>query len=344
MSIKEAILKNYGSIPDLETGQVSDQELFGRCFQWTRDPESYPTKWAIVRHIEEHGLPSQHVSTNSLNINGKVTQDSFEKYLSSNEYYSSGQIAKAILGTELDLFYEREEGWKEELEKHRNSKSFALGTFIHQCILEPSKWDRIAIQPYHSRASHAGCDALIKWWEELIFETYSEDKGKAPSIISHALSGVEENDPSSLIYKKQYIDALQRESSIEIVKESDYVKISILRSRWRMYENRIWQTLMKHSKREISFYVEDLHGLPQRCRADAILFEENIGVNAILSIKSTSQPNLRLFLSQCAKLGYHVKEAAYQEIISHVTGRDFATTIMVMFSNSCTLWNSCYYA
>jgi hypothetical protein len=51
----------------------------------------------------------------------------------------------------------------------------------------------------------------------------------------------------------------------------------------------------------------------------------------VVSVKTTSAPSIRQFRNQCASLGYDCKEAAYEDIVSHVTGMDFHNTIAVVF-------------
>ena len=60
------------------------------------------------------------------------------------------------------------------------------------------------------------------------------------------------------------------------------------------------------------------------------IFKENIGENAIISVKSTGVESLSHFYYQSAKLNYELSEGMYQDIVSKVTGRDFNTTIMIM--------------
>ncbi len=71
-------------------------------------------------------------------------------------------------------------------------------------------------------------------------------------------------------------------------------------------------------------------GVPVKVRPDGLQFAENIGVNAIISVKSTGCKDLRGFAYRSAELHYDLSEGMYQEIASHVTGRDFNTTITVM--------------
>ena len=123
---------------------------------------------------------------------------------------------------------------------------------------------------------------------------------------------------------------LIKSSGISVIGEDDYIKIKALKHSYDNYADGILPKLLKHTKREVSVYGE-LEGVPMRVRPDALAFKENIGVNAVVSIKSTRCESLSHFFYQTAKLQYEVKEASYQELVSKATGRDFRTTIMIVF-------------
>ena len=71
-------------------------------------------------------------------------------------------------------------------------------------------------------------------------------------------------------------------------------------------------------------------GLNVRVRPDYFNVEENIGVNAVISFKTTRADDLGKFYYDCAKLKYELSEGMYQEVMSSVTGRNFNVTIMIM--------------
>ena len=122
---------------------------------------AYPTIRDITDHLTLKGFPSEHIYTKDLNKDKKlieslsddknkvytrVVADEMEKYLSAKEYYSSGSPILANQ-TGLHLYFDIEEGWKEELEKYKNRKHFELGSFIHEAILEPTKFNRVCVEP-----------------------------------------------------------------------------------------------------------------------------------------------------------------------------------------------------
>ena len=129
--------------------------------------------------------------------------------------------------------------------------------------------------------------------------------------------------------KKVYLQSLKVLSNLQPVSEEHFLKIQILKKQYDNYGGGILKEILKHSKREISFYTTE-NDVDLKVRPDAIQFEENIGVNAIISIKSTACEDLRAFYHNAAKLHYDLSEGMYQHVVSKVSGRDFNTTIMVM--------------
>ncbi len=303
--------------------------------QYAKNLDDYPDLSLISKHIEENGFPSKHIYTKDINVNGRAVHDSFEKYLGASNYYSSGNFAKASMETEIDLLYDVEEGDKDELEEFRNRKPFVLGTFIHEAILEPTKWKRVTVKPslfdgeVLAANSKTGVEATLKWFDHIIKESFDSDD-QIREVYKAVGDACGIHSPVQFKEKQKYIKALEAHCGIAIVDEKNKLIIDIIKKRWDNYSNGFLKKIIKHSKREISFYAEDYLGLPHRVRPDALLFEENIGINAVLSIKSTSKPSLRLFMNQVVQHQYHVKEACYQEVVSHVTGRDFSTTIFIM--------------
>lgn len=102
-------------------------------------------------------------------------------------------------------------------------------------------------------------------------------------------------------------------------------------SNYRRYGDGLFFELLKHSKRETSIYYQDpIYSILQRIRPDAMQFEENIGANTIISVKSTRAESIGHFTYQTAKLCYELSEGMYLDVASAVTGRDFRSTIMIM--------------
>lgn len=136
---------------------------------------------------------------------------------------------------------------------------------------------------------------------------------------------------TSLDQKKNYMDTLSLRCELESVSENDYLIIKALESNAKSYGNGIIYKLATHAHRECSAYLDDYDGLPLKVRPDMIQFEENIGVNAVISVKSTSSPNIEKFFYDTAKYQYELSEGMYQEVLSKVTGREFRSTITIMY-------------
>ncbi|MDV4025574.1 hypothetical protein CMT52_14660, partial [Elizabethkingia anophelis] len=277
---------------------------------------------------------NQHIYTKDLNVDGIAVQDSMEKYLETDALQSS-HLKKALI-TPLHLSFSLDDD-RAELEKLKGKKDyFELGTFLHQCILEPTKFSRVIVEPKYSLSSNEGVLSLTKFWEQTIEKQGFgiNSQGEQISVqdsFSEAMNDVAKLGLSvdKIDGKKVYLQSLKVLSGLEPVSEEHSMKIKILKKYYENYGGGILKDILKHSKREISFYTEE-DGIKLKVRPDAIQFEENIGVNAIISIKSTACEDFQAFCYNAAKLHYDLSEGMYQDVVSKVTGRDFNTTIMIM--------------
>lgn len=310
------------------------EEIMDTAIYYSRPLKEYPTAQTISDFISQNGNLKNKIYTKDLNSKGLAVQDSMEKYLE-KEAYQSSHFKQALISP-LHLQFSLDED-KRELEKLKKNKgSFELGTFIHQCILEPTKFSRVIVEPNHSLSTSQGVENLIKFWKESIEkQDYGFDLIGNKVSVDEVFKNANEDvlnanlDISKQDGKKAYYRSLKKYSGLEAIEEEHFLKIKILKKHYENYGGGILRELLLYSKREISFYINE-NGLELKCRPDAIQFEENIGVNAIISIKSTSCEDLRAFNFQAAKLNYDLTEGMYQEIVSKVTGRDFNTTIMIM--------------
>jgi hypothetical protein len=248
--------------------------------------------------------------------NGTIIQDTFEHYLATTSHYSTGSIVKLALGDPLDFEWDIKEGVKTELEKFKDRSYFDLGRFLHLAVLEPEKWNSVIAEPKSSRSTLDGCDTLITFWEAM-----------------HAARAVPfaKDNPIKIDEKRKYIDYLKSNLGLPCIDGQQALIINTLFERWKSYQNGLWADLIGKAHKEVSMYATNYRGLPMRVRPDGLLFENQIGVNTIVSVKTTSAPTLRQYRNQCATLGYNMKEAAYQDIVSHITGEEFRNTIMVVF-------------
>lgn len=322
-------------MPNLHSATVSETELFDKAIDFTRPLKEYPTAQFIADFIKSEVTP-KHIYTESLNVDGVVVQDAIEKYLANDSLSSS--MLKSALKTPLHFEFAKSED-KEELEKLKGSADhFNLGTFLHQAILEPTKFDRVIVEPTAPLNTTEGVNKAIEFWENLIKErgygVIDIEEVKSDSVLEHCSKSVTELAGLSLDKidgKRAYVKLLKECANVEPVTEENMIKIQILKKHYQVYGNGILKRLLLHSKREISVYhTEATTGLKLKVRPDAIQFEENIGVNAIISVKSSGIEDLKAFYHQAAKLHYDLSEGMYQEIVSKATGRDFNTTIMVM--------------
>ncbi len=314
----------------LETQEQTERERITSSIDYTRPLGEYPKSSDIARFIKNRRR-TQHVYTKSLNINGVAIQDSMPKYLE-NDSYSSGQL-KAALKTPLHLYFEKEDEARRELEKYKNKNHFKLGTFLHECMLEPTKFSRVAEEPEASRSSNEGLDKLINFWEEVLENQEScflnNEVVSPQEVLDYANKFVPETTKRD--QKKAYLSIIEKASGVTAISSSDKIVVDIVKRNYLAYGDGIIPKLLKHSKREISLYANDLvTGLDVKARPDSLQFAENIGVNAIISVKSTSCESLSHFFYDSAKRNYELSEGMYQELASQVTGRDFNTTIMIM--------------
>lgn len=342
-------LKN--SLPDLHSATVSDKELFDKTIDYTRGLDEYATAQDIVNFLAGDTKP-RHIYTKDLNVNGVAVRDSMEKYLESDAT-GSGTLKQA-LQTPMHYYFSKGDD-KAELEKLQGDKKhFNLGDFLHEAILEPTKFSRALVEPDYSLSSNAGVNIGIQFWENTI--KYGgggvNDAGEQlPYELVFSMANDEViaagQERGKLPGDKVYLATLKEYSGKYAVTAENFVKINALKKHYENYGGGVLKRLITHSKREISMYYTDPEtGIKLKIRPDALQFEENIGVNAIISVKSTATTDLRAFYNFCAAYHYDLSEGMYQEVASKVTGRDFNCTIMIMcqttapFGVAILVWNA----
>jgi hypothetical protein len=272
-------------------------------------------KQIIIDHLNANGIPAAGPDLQLFQKNGIVIKDDFASYLGNSEYYSTGSFAKLANGTPLDFEYDTTDGLKAEIEKYKDKSHFDLGTFVHEAILEPEKWENVVCEPKANRASHEGLDRLIEFWSLYV-------------PVPAGMPLVKTDD------KKQAIAQMVDASGKRAIDFKDALIVQRLHARWMEYQKGLWAGILKSAHKEVSMYTNDFFGLPQRVRPDGILFADQIGVNAIVSVKTTSATSVGQYARQFVQLGYNIKEAAYQKVVSHVTGVNFDTTIMIVLSTA----------
>lgn len=276
------------------------------------NPDDYPTKEEVLDFIalNSHNLPVN-IDLKSLSKNGVVKRDSMDMYLQSRHISSSN--LKNALKTPRSFYYD----WERVFEE-KEKACFQLGTFAHMAFLEPTLFKMVQVEPHVNRSSKEGVIALINFYKKL-------NGFKTPHL-----------DPKD--YKmdelKKMADGLLflcQDKGYSFISEEMSMIIKALERNYYWYGGGIIPQLLKGAYSEVSFYGKDEEtGLDVRVRPDYFNIEENIGVDAVISFKTTRADDLGKFYYDCAKLKYELSEGMYQEVMSSVTGRNFNVTIMIM--------------
>lgn len=312
---------------------VSKEEFLEKPIELKSTFSENSTTIKMVDFLKLNTKP-KHIYTKELNKYGVVIQDEAEKYLDNDSL--SSIVLKAALKTPLHFEHAKKENKKNTGVVKKQESHFNLGKFLHQAILEPAKFNRVVVEPKYSLATTKGVNSLIDFYETEIGKQVSEVcKEIAIDDLLHNCKKIIKNQGLSLDKiegKRAYLSELKKCVEFEAVSEEHYMKIQMLKKQYDSYGGGILKRLLHHSKREISmYYQEPITGLDLKIRPDAIQFEENIGVNAIISVKSAATEDLNAFYYQAAKYHYDLSEGMCQEIATAVTGRDFNTTVTVMF-------------
>lgn len=327
-----------------ELALLAEQEGLGVCneqaplrsIDYTRPLGEYATPDQIATFLSTRE-GSTHIYSDSLRKNGIVIKEDMSKYLAAKNYVNSGALKEAIKSP-LHLFYQLESGWKDQLEIYEKQKSyFVLGEFIHQAILEPTKFGRVVVEPGYKLNTKDGVQSLVAFWEDKVSELGTIDRDGLQLNYKDAIESIKGSiENSGLGLDKMdglrtYYALLKSSSGFSSVSESDKLIIDIVYFNYKRYGDGLFPELLKKSKRETSIYYSDpIYGIQQRIRPDAMQFEENIGANTIISVKSTRAESIGHFTYQSAKLNYELTEGMYCEVASAVTGRDFNGVITIM--------------
>ena len=289
---------NTNNLPDLGSASIEDKEL--------NQYLGYPNPEEMLNHIALADDDTFEINLEELSVNGRIVKDEMETYLKTKAV--SNSACKEALKTPLHFFYYVNQTIPRESKSH-----FDLGTFAHMAFLEPELFDKVKVEPSASRASKAGVNDLIKFYE--------------------GLNEVTPQDVSSckLEEMKDYLQELENSCKYQIIDDKHKIIIDVLKSNYYRYGNGIIPKILKGAVSEASFYTEDpITGIPLKIRPDAINTIENIGVDVIISFKTTTSDNIQKFVYDTAKYSYELGEGMYQEVAGHITGRKFKTTIMIM--------------
>lgn len=252
-------------------------------------------------------LPENRKLVHPLAINGNVIADPMECYLS-HPYVSSSQL-KAALSSPRHFKKSREP--KED----KRARHFELGTFTHEAILEPERFDKVVVEPKAGRNTIEGLTELVNFYARLI--------GKDIAIVGAKMTMLRETLDSLIAEAKQ--------QGYEVVSAADMEVIQAIKDSLAEYGGGIIPRIMRHAQTETSMYYNDReHGLGVRIRPDGILLEENLGTNIIISVKTTSAQSVNLFMRDCIKHRYALAEGMYIDVATKATGRKFTGTLMIM--------------
>lgn len=246
----------------------------------------------------------------SLSIHGRVANDRMERYLAHDGESSS--LLKEALKSPRHYLVAR----NMEL-KPRNTDHFELGTFAHQAILEPLKFEKVIVEPKNNRGQINGVCNLIGFYSDLlgIPQTAILSSLKLPAL-KDMLSDLE-----TRAVNMGYTSISEDYSSI----------IRAMKVSFKTYGGGILPKMMQYVKTETSMYGKDPStGLKVKIRPDGLLLEENFGINAILSVKTTCATSVEAFMRDCAKFRYELAEGMYLKAASEITGRRFTATVMIM--------------
>lgn len=283
------------------------------------NPADYPLKESVLDFIALNcNHPPVNIDLKLLSRKGVAKRDPMEMYLQSRHLSSSN--LKNALKTPRSFYYD----WERVFEE-KPKPCFQLGTFAHMAFLEPRMFTLVKKEPACNQASKDGVLSMINFYCGIL----SQEKEYAAPL--------EDDKPSSkwnFNALKAYRDARRQECidfGYSFISEEMYLIIKALEKNYYWYGGGIIPQLLKGAYSEVSFYgMDEETGLNVRVRPDYFNIEENIGVNAVISFKTTRADDLGKFYYDCAKLKYELSEGMYQEVMSSVTGRKFTVTIMIM--------------
>lgn len=277
------------------------------------DREDYTPFEQMLEHIKQ--LPDRpcRVSPKALSVNGRVVADRMDKYLAHSGESSS--LLKEALKSPRHYYIARHT----EL-KPRNTHNLDFGTLIHSAVLEPTKFAKVKILPDVNLSTTEGCRTMIRYYWELLGMQGDID------ILDYKIGALRESIAE--------LSGQASAAGYTFVKADDNQIINIIRICYMTYGDGILPKIMRYVQPETSMYgVDASTGLRVKIRPDGLLLEENFGINAILSIKTTSATSVEAFYRDCAKFRYELSEGMYLKVASEITGRRFTATLMLMIQN-----------
>lgn len=288
---------------DLENLSVG-KELNPLCFA----DGDYPAKEVMLDFIERnHEREPIEIDLDELSLNGEVVQDTMDEYLGKKRIGSSA--FKEALKTPRCFYYY----WENVFDKPKKPY-FELGTFAHSAFIEPNLFEAVKVAPDADLSTKKGVVEMVKFFQ-MLNDGYSTDITE-----DWKMQDLKER----LSYEKD-------RCKYQIIQEEHFQIIQALKRNYYWYGGGIIPKILKGAKAETSFYgIDESTGLEVKVRPDYFNIKENIGVDAVISFKTTRCDNLDHFYYHAAKLKYELSEGMYQEVMSNITGRKFNATIMIM--------------
>lgn len=286
---------------------INDAEVGKEMNPLAYSPGDYPEKQVMIDFIElHHEDPAADIFLDELSINGNVVKDSMEEYLSAHQI-GSGSL-KEVLKTPRHFFYD----WENEFTP-KEKECFELGTFAHMAFLEPKLFDKVSVAPNVNLATKMGVLEMLRFYESLNGSKNTCDENWKMTDL------------------KEILDFEKSKCEFQIIRPEHNEIINALKKNYYWYGGGIIPKILKGAMAEVSFYgMDENTGLEVKVRPDYFNIEENIGVNAVISFKTTRADNIGKFIYDAAKLKYELSEGMYQKVMSDITGRQFNCTIMIM--------------
>lgn len=297
---------NYGfEIKDL-TGAEVVEELSPLHF----DDACYTSFEELLTCISQLPECPRRVYNYQLSINGRVSNDSMDRYLAAPA--NSSSLLKQALNSPRHYYIAAHQPMKP-----KNASHFELGTFVHSAILEPDKFAKVRVLPAANRATIDGLCELIEFYRQTI-------------------GAADEYDISTM--KMQALRTVLRDLELRaadmgytFIDADDRAVVDVIRSAYMTYGDGILPRLMRYAKTETSMYGRDaVTRMKVKIRPDGMILSENLGMNLIVSVKTTSATSIEAFLRDCAKYRYELAEGMYLDVASQITGRPFSGTLMIM--------------
>lgn len=303
---------------------LSKAEVGGELNPLAYNPDEYPTIEEVLGGVLMGPEEPVYISAEELSVNGLVVADKMSEYLA-NESESSSAMKEVLKNAASYFFYTNDKSnFTVKVKPH-----FELGSYCHMAFLEPMLFDLVVAEPEVNLSTTKGVKKLIEFWEKEIVKKEGKTIGsRKVQAVYEILSN--ENDLTKMEGQKLYLKSLKEMSGLLSVTDTHYQVIKLQKRHYYSYGGGIIPLLLKGAQFEHSFYgVDSDTGLKVKVRPDAFNVAENVGVNMVISLKTTSATDMGKFIYDTAKYKYELAEGNYQNVMSDVTGRQFNVTIMI---------------